>query len=807
MRLFLVGIICLMSPVIALAQATGEVETIGFGNYYRPGCWTPMVVRLTPTTTKTEKYLLQVTQNDLDQDKVVFSRLIVLTGSVEGQVARDQRFWMYFIPDPTQGGLPDRNGSVSSLQQLSTRLKVRLSSSAGKELVKIPVTAALASVDYVASSGVFSALPGVRHVIVVSEGNSTLPTADFSNIVGMLETVIFTTIRPQELPESALAYQGIDGLIFLNAAPPDPNSAESEPKMRALREYVRNGGRLVICQPAEWQKSLAFGDLLPVTPQSVVDVPEMPVLAKWVNTRLNAIDPQGAKVPTPRGAFRVVRASANAGTLVDERITLPDRPESSVYLARQGYGAGMTVWVAQDLGDASLKGAFNPRRAGTEGAGRSAWPYVWDRIFDWRNDARPPAVSPDEPEYYAPAGGVDLGDALRQGMDLTGKSYGLIGLAIVFFLVYWAVAGPGAYFYLAARNRTRWSWFAFGLVAILFTGLTVILVKLVLSGPPELTHVSLVRSVRGQDATVDSRFGLYIPEDGYRNISIAPSSSDAATYLTAFPIHPQHLKDEKNYFPSEYGVTIRDPQANEPVEVSIKYRSTLKKMQARWAGKLDAAIEGMPVLADAPNYLDGSLTNRSGVDLKNVYVAMKHIDTARGRPTLIAYTPLWTQGTRIEAPALFAKPLHFNNKTPYDGETLYAPIGVPGSQTGWESFWYSQFRRDFDASPGNDFGQQIPKFFPMLSFYDLLAPSRNKKNNDTSRVELLRRGGRDWDISSAVSAGNLVILGQADQTPLPYDVQVEGKPMRGTGTTFYQFVIPIVRGELDKPFEADVQDQ
>ena len=33
-----------------LGQARGQVESIGFNDYFRPGCWTPMLVHLTPTT-------------------------------------------------------------------------------------------------------------------------------------------------------------------------------------------------------------------------------------------------------------------------------------------------------------------------------------------------------------------------------------------------------------------------------------------------------------------------------------------------------------------------------------------------------------------------------------------------------------------------------------------------------------------------------------------------------------------------------------------------------------------------------------
>ena len=100
--------ILLLLPSLAFAQAKGEVEKIGFENYYRPDCWTPMTVRLVPDTSKSEQFQIQVKQEDLDRDHPIFSRLISLTGNAEGK-SREQRFRVYFKPEPTNDGLPDAN--------------------------------------------------------------------------------------------------------------------------------------------------------------------------------------------------------------------------------------------------------------------------------------------------------------------------------------------------------------------------------------------------------------------------------------------------------------------------------------------------------------------------------------------------------------------------------------------------------------------------------------------------------------------------------------------------------------------------
>ena len=44
---------------------------------------------------------------------------------------------------------------------------------------------------------------------------------------------------------------------------------------------------------------------------------------------------------------------------------------------------------------------------------------------------------------------------LVQGLNLGSKGAWLIFLAVVFFLVYWVVAGPGSYIFLAIEEKTR----------------------------------------------------------------------------------------------------------------------------------------------------------------------------------------------------------------------------------------------------------------------------------------------------------------------------------------------------------------
>src|SRR5262245_35905256 len=125
MRWFLAGIVIFLTTAATVAQVTGEVESIGFQNIYRPDCWTPMTIKLTPESGKTDFYQIQVRQEDFDRDRVIFTRTISLTGNSEGQ-KRDQRFRMYFIPQQTVEGLPDTRDGTVRLSDLDQTLVVNV---------------------------------------------------------------------------------------------------------------------------------------------------------------------------------------------------------------------------------------------------------------------------------------------------------------------------------------------------------------------------------------------------------------------------------------------------------------------------------------------------------------------------------------------------------------------------------------------------------------------------------------------------------------------------------------------------------
>src|SRR5438874_9493904 len=105
MRRLLAGIFCFLCSVLiplapALAETKGEVESIGFQGLYRPNCHIPMLVRV--QADKSGTYQIRVVQEDMDRDQQLFTdQQVSLTGSEDGKGV-EQRFWLYFIPQPTE---------------------------------------------------------------------------------------------------------------------------------------------------------------------------------------------------------------------------------------------------------------------------------------------------------------------------------------------------------------------------------------------------------------------------------------------------------------------------------------------------------------------------------------------------------------------------------------------------------------------------------------------------------------------------------------------------------------------------------
>lgn len=795
-------LLCLISPLFA--QAEGEVESFGFGGYYRPDCWVPLLVRLHPTTDAPVSLQLRVYQKDLDNDRVASVRSISLTPAVEGR-ASDQWFWMYFRPQPNAPkGLPDASAG-DTLKDLTAQLKVVLCDDRGQAITNLRLTqmARRADVD----AGGDGRVVNSRIVLCVSETAHQPTWREYENATGLTEKPIFLVARLKDLPEDVRGYEMIDSIIWLNAAAPDPRKATEEPRFRALEQFVRQGHTLVVCQGSETSLTRGFETILPVNEISGRDDANLEPLTRTM--RLN-VQPNATTY-----ACAFARAKSTARVELEKVWPAADGAEQRTpYLARQALGLGCVTWVAQDLSESSLA-----RRLPL------GWIYIWDKALGWRND---PQLTPrtDGRSILAvqPYGNVDdtdrvapVGKAVLRSGSMRLKVSGYVLAAVGFFGIYWVVAGPGASAFLTVRKRAHLNWFAFGAMAVGAAVLSLVLIRLVQSRDIDLGHITLVKVAPDMPAVVESRIGLYIPRDGDKRIELKETEARTTNWITPYPIHPALGGNAGEFLASQgYEVPIEDAASSNGAAITVPYRSTEKFLEARWCGSPGRAgrIDGNVTFAGGNDpELYGVLTNNTGRDLREIYFVFNGPSPYGGDADRVLYVPKWAKDKTLELARVFDRASA--KVIGRDGDAFAEPgqdRAVTGmiepihiarqslrGREGWLNYWYSISGAESAVSGGggiNDAGDLYRFTLPFLSLNERIPPMRNQLDNNgrfsRSRYDFARLNGRSFDASSAVAAGQLLILAQAEG-PLPYPLEVEGERIGGKGVVFYEIVLPLQR--------------
>jgi len=789
MRALLAGLFILTFISTGFAQVKGEVESIGFGGdgLYRPQCWTPMIVRLESTIDEPAEYRVEVHQRDLDFDHVIYVKEgITLNGHAI------QRWQVCFLPDPTNGGLPDQ-----SLSELQDRVRVYVTTKDGsRQIAQCPITSTIRSLE---SGGSMMNQPRDYKLILAVVGRGGLVSSGgYQDALGLIEQPQFIRVDARDLPHTALAYDAVDAVLWMGG---DARvlSEEGSTQFTALQQWIRAGGTLVVCQPADSDRMQIspFADMLPIVWQQdgqwrvanadKADAQPLSGLGKWRQ-------PNRPAWPG-KGPFTFARATTRPSAVVSEWIDWKaDSSDRTPYIARMGYGLGSITWVAQDLSLPSLN----------NGATSGSWPYVWDQVFGWKNDTRVKVDQEkrDEDLYSQSLGTapVKLGDSQVHGVEFGAKGAGLITLAVLFFIVYWLVAGPGSYLILAARKQTAHSWTIFAASALGATLLTVVVVDLVLRGNPEIHHATTLRMAQGPDAPpaiADSKIGLYIPRDGDQHISLDGVAPDQISYITPLAANPADVPS--NDFPAslDYRVPIRDAADGKGPAIDVPFRSTLKKLAASWCGSVSPMVRAYNIRlndsGDIKQPITGLLDNVSGVHLENVYIAFNYFGK-----DYILYVPDWSNAAglnRLDLAVLLskAKQLPFRGSAGNKDNAMPANLCFGEVADRWGYYWSNAL---VHLDPVDDINASVPTAFPVLSFFDRIPPSTNEKGAREA-VTYLRRGERGLNLSGALGAGRLVVLADSDRQPLPFPLLVNGSAVAGEGRMFYQFVFTIDRTAAD----------
>ncbi len=792
--IFLVLLTVAALPGVALGQARGGVTGIGLDGVYRAGNWTPLRVRIDGAP-QPGAYQIRVEQRDLDGQRVFYTTDVTLTAG------GSQAFEVYFQPDPVVG-LPDNP------REFVDQFRVTL---VDEDDNAVPLNVGQPPTNVERLGGTDR---GIRLVPVVSPRRA--PDGDYNDprLRGVVETTLMPTVRPDQLPSSMLGYEAIDAVLW-GDYPPDALSTDQR---RALGQFVENGGHLVLMQrPAEWQTMLGWGGLLPVNLAAPTREGGGGPLPGWAVEPPAEFDEFNQRLRNPwqglTGPFVVGSAEPKPGASVQGWWDVEAERSERPYLVRQAVGRGAVTYVGQDLTDPELVRGRN-----------LGWSGVWAEVFGWGDTPEfLPGQSQNQQirdrgrriaERWNTNTRRDLGFMVLEQMKLSGRSATLVLVALVFFVAYWLLAGPGLYLWLAAKKRTGASWFLFGAAAVAATLLTLGIVWLALRGDPQAAHSTLVRADATGKGNVTSRLGLYIPSDGNQAIALADADELMPSPISPYVGDPAHTDEANRRVPGEYEIPVPETGT---VAVEVPYRSTLKKLEFDWhgdfgdvedlggiAGAADLYPPGSQPEGQAARLIDlrGTLVNNTGRDLTRVYLVFG----ARrfgGWQTYMLYVPQWrdraildiaqtTHGNGTEELPAARRFVGNRRPTAFGNERIFGRMNIRAE---WPEAIMSRLRGNNLA--GSQKFDDVRVAVPVLSLFDLFPPLQNEQGVSGSRAEVLRRDSRDFAVSAAVTAGSLVVVAEsADPAPLPGTIEVNGEVPEASGQIIYQFILPIDRSRI-----------
>ncbi len=282
--------------------------------------------------------------------------------------------------------------------------------------------------------------------LIVSVGDSSLAVEGESK-AGRLDAEakpVLTHLKDfEQLPTQWCAYEGIDAVVLSTSRPEVYDKfAADKAQIEALDQWVRMGGRLVLCVGSQGKKVLAEGSPLrqfaPGQFEKTVDLGQTGAIETFCGSHESIGQAVGGKEK-----LRVSRLADIQGVIeVDER--------GVPLVIRTARGFGQVIFVATDLDQPPL----------------SKWPdrpLLVARLLDL------PAGHADESQENAAMmhyGYSDLAGQLRSALDrFDGVQLVPFWLVAGLIVGYILLIGPVDYFFLRkVVGRMEWTWLTFPLV-------------------------------------------------------------------------------------------------------------------------------------------------------------------------------------------------------------------------------------------------------------------------------------------------------------------------------------------------------
>lgn len=755
-RLFCVTVIliagiCLCTPGLVWADDESisikvEPDDIGLYGVVRPGAWTPMQVTIDNQSAQPREVRCQWVVSDADGDRVYAQRLVTLSPRRVGRV------WLYAM-------LP-----ASTPSKATWRVNV-VDEQRG---------------DTLATQNVWPAkvLSGYERVIGVV-GSRLLGLDRYESRVTRYEGCHFVRgIDPTRLPDRWHGLSGMQALIW-TADGGDPGSlGVSGDTVRAIQNWVRRGGHLVVSLGTvgdAWFDSPLQGLLPQVKVNRVYGMQPPTWLGKpAAGKRVSPIDVK---------AFEPLPADTERASVL-----LHDNKGRALVVASR-WGFGRVTLIGVDLADPVLAAMGLP-----EGGGKG----LWSKVFGWQGPVYSKSyldreieqrrmLSPDYRQH------VELDRFIPGVIAMRGTATAALLAAMIFFGMYWLLAGPIGFAVLKRRRRVQHSWIAF--VAVVMIASVVAWGGSWVLRPSKLSMAHFtVLDIDAPSGLMHSRswISLFVPKHGQVDVAVGRDENALGSNLLASP-GTQGPSGEAGFI---------DPQAYEinaatPANVTVPIRATAKQFEIDCLGWLASA--------DGDGASQAPITSSNGLQIKDGWPTGELVHSLPGAVSnvLMVYCPgdgktpvIW----RRRDPWPAGEPMIVQH--PDNPEQLVAPYLYDQDNARlWKNEGY--LGRLIAFKTGQAWGaeesvgaivadSEMVQAVEMLTFFDMLPPPDFLNTNFVNRSVNYARGlGRGLDLTPQTVMRCLIVIGHLHDTPVPLPVTVDGSGVESSGRTVVRWVCPL----------------
>ena len=819
-RLFPALVAALFAPAdVSIAQVSDEtdvqveIEQFGIGNAYRPGEVTAIRLILTSAMAEPTACWVQWEVPNGEGDVAEYGRSITLSPGSRTPV------WLYAPLSPHT-----ERDSIWTVRVFEERDGERRRELGGDPRIG-PARTGATRVEL--DTGMIAVV-----------GRARMRLEDYSNTwkrrlnpPGAHEaTRIVSGIAPQDMPDRWQGLKAFEAVVWSDALPQQLRVDSAS----ALREYVRRGGHLVIILPEAgnpwglgtlgqtWLDDLLVGQA-PRKDDGVRISELMPILSKTT----------AGPVRDFEVSIRVFKDIGRTHDTIDNRyepiVALDD---GRVIAIQRIVEFGRITIIGVDLTSQRITSMRLPQGD-----------VFWNRILGRRADTPQPdelqAMESSDPRRLSSgsANEVSIGDKrlLADHIDKAGRAERSVLAAVLLFIVYFVVAGPGGFYFLKQRRMARHSWLVFAATAGLFTAVAWGGVRILRQQDIEFRHVTFLDHVmRPGESGLGSEphfqravcwGSLYMPS--YGNVRVSIDSDDAQRGQDLLLTWEAPPPDTPDRFPNvdRYVIDI----ARSPADYSIPVRATATQLYANWVGALDPDWGGMlrvdpddPIrISGGPGpsaRLSGTIINDLPLPLTDVSVFW--VSNRRNPRRAYAYdgieqawVPVSRSGEMLNIGHMWARDA---SEPWYPGTSMSLTEFVPSGDTHLRRNIGGKYiePEEGDGFDFRDMGASsrprgtLHDYMEMLSIYHQLGPPKylRQDNKDPDTAVITRRLGRELDLSAWFTRPTLIIIGYLENSPTPVPLRVDGQAPRSTGLTVLRWVYPlplveeeVVASSLDSP--------